>query len=456
VKIGVLADTHIPNQLPALPDGVRRAFRGLDIILHAGDICQLKVLRALQDEYTLTFAVYGEDDDPEVRRYLLSRQVVEFRKRRIGLLHGDLTATLDWKTRLLWAIRRPPTEEILDRLLARFVQDQVDCIVFGHTHRPLVQFYKGVLFFNPGAVVGGRGQRPTVGILNITDRSITADVIGLWESQEMALQDSGRRQLERNRRPGIVRFEAQGRILEGLLIEDEIFQLDGWQDKTPVPGARLARLADVRLAVPCDPSKVIAVGRNYTAHAAEHGAEVPEEPLFFLKPPSSVIAPHQAIVHPTLSQQVEYEAELAVVIGRKMRKVAPGAALAGVLGYTCAMDITARDLQHKDGQWTRAKGFDTFCPLGPWIVPGLDPGDLLLECRVNGEVRQRARTSDMVFPVEEIIARASQVMTLEPGDVILTGTPAGVGPLHPGDQVEVEIEGIGVLQNHVIKDGVRP
>lgn len=179
MKIGVLADTHIPNRLAALPATVGRAFQGLDIILHAGDICRLEVLRALQEDYTLTFAVFGEDDDRGVRRYLLSRQVIEFRQRRVGLIHGDVSATLDLKTRLLWRLRPPPTEELLDRLLDRFAGDEVDCIVFGHTHRPLVQFHRGVLFFNPGAVVGGRGRRPTVGVLNITDRSITAEVIPL-------------------------------------------------------------------------------------------------------------------------------------------------------------------------------------------------------------------------------------------------------------------------------------
>ncbi len=179
MKIGVLADTHIPHRLPALPGGVGRAFQGLDIILHAGDICQLQVLRMLQEQFTLTFAVFGEDDDQEVRRYLLARQIIQFRERRVGLIHGDLGATLDLTTRLRWALRPPPTEELLDHLLGRFMGEEVHCIVFGHTHRPLVQFHRGVLFFNPGAVVGARGSRPTVGVLNITDRSITAEVIPL-------------------------------------------------------------------------------------------------------------------------------------------------------------------------------------------------------------------------------------------------------------------------------------
>ena len=174
------------------------------------------------------------------------------------------------------------------------------------------------------------------------------------------------------------------------------------------------------------------------------------EPLFFSKPPSSVIGPLEPIVHPILSQQVDYEGELAVVIGRRVRNVTPEKALDFVLGYTCGNDVTARDLQRRDDQWTRAKGFDTFCPLGPHIVTDLDPAHLTIRTRVNGEIRQSTLTTDMVFGVAELIAYISQVMTLEPGDVILTGTPSGVGPLQPGDVVEVEIEGIGTLCNPVV------
>ncbi|HFD39875.1 MAG TPA: FAA hydrolase family protein, partial [Anaerolineae bacterium] len=177
---------------------------------------------------------------------------------------------------------------------------------------------------------------------------------------------------------------------------------------------------------------------------------VPDEPLLFLKPPSAVIGPGEAIVYPQhLSRRVEHEAELAVVIGRRARRVPPAEAPAYILGYTCANDVTARDLQRRDGQWTRGKGFDTFCPLGPWIVPGLDPGDLAIRCLVNGQVRQQGRTSQMIFAIADLIAYISAVMTLEPGDVILTGTPSGVGLLQPGDQVTVEIEGIGSLTNPV-------
>jgi 2-keto-4-pentenoate hydratase/2-oxohepta-3-ene-1,7-dioic acid hydratase in catechol pathway len=204
---------------------------------------------------------------------------------------------------------------------------------------------------------------------------------------------------------------------------------------------------------PAAPSKIVCVGRNYTAHAAEHGADVPTEPLLFLKPPSAVIGPGDEIALPALSNQVEHEAELALVIGRRCRSVEPESAWQYVLGVTCANDVTARDLQRSDNQWTRGKGFDTFCPLGPWIVTGLseeEVGDLEVRCSVNGDLRQQARTSLMVFSPSFLIAYITRVMTLEPGDVILTGTPAGVSPLHPGDEVTVEIESVGVLTNPVV------
>jgi 2-keto-4-pentenoate hydratase/2-oxohepta-3-ene-1,7-dioic acid hydratase in catechol pathway len=217
-------------------------------------------------------------------------------------------------------------------------------------------------------------------------------------------------------------------------------------------------LDQVRLLAPCQPSKIVALGKNYAAHAREMAAkgmssEVPSEPLIFLKPPSAVIGPGEAIVYPAMSQQVDYEAELVVVIGRRAKSVAQGEARSYVLGYTCGNDVTARDLQKKDGQWTRGKGFDTFCPLGPWIVTNPDPANLHLETRVNGVVRQSGVTSDLIFGVEVLVSHISQIMTLEPGDVIMTGTPAGVGPLVPGDVVEVEIEGIGVLRNPVVAGG---
>ncbi len=212
------------------------------------------------------------------------------------------------------------------------------------------------------------------------------------------------------------------------------------------------RLEDVHFTAPILPGKIICVGRNYAAHAAEHGAEVPDLPLLFLKPNTSVIA-HLAPIHlPPQSQQVEHEAELAVVIGKAGRWIEAGLALEHILGYTIANDVTARDLQRRDNQWTRAKGFDTFCPLGPWIETLFDPSDALITCRVNGEIRQMASTRDMIFSVRQLIAFASSIMTLEPGDVILTGTPSGVGPLHPEDQVEIEIAGLGKLSNPVFAE----
>ncbi len=212
------------------------------------------------------------------------------------------------------------------------------------------------------------------------------------------------------------------------------------------------QLGEVRLLAPVIPSKIICVGRNYVAHAKEHNAEVPEVPLLFLKPPSSIINPNDKIILPPQSRQVEHEAELAVVIGKRGRWIALEETNEYILGYTIANDVTARDLQRSDGQWTRAKGFDTFCPFGPWIQTDFDPADALITCHVNGEMRQMASTRDMVFSVRQLIAYASSVMTLEPGDLLLTGTPAGVSPLKSGDVVEVSIEGLGKLANPVEAD----
>ncbi|MEJ5308785.1 MAG: fumarylacetoacetate hydrolase family protein [Anaerolineae bacterium] len=250
----------------------------------------------------------------------------------------------------------------------------------------------------------------------------------------------------------IIRIEEQGKSEWALLEDGQVYRLEGDPYGDSSPGTHIGTLETVTLLPPVCPSKIICVGRNYVAHAAEHGVEVPAEPLLFFKPPSSVIGPGEAIVLPALSQRVEHEAELAVVIGKRCRNVTAEEAWDYVLGVTCSNDVTARDLQRKDGQWTRGKGFDTFCPVGPWIVSGLraaDIADLSIVCRVNGEVRQEGRTSQMVFSVGTLIAYAASVMTLEPGDVFLTGTPAGVGPLVSGDVVEVDIEGIGVLRNPV-------
>ncbi|MFF5110135.1 fumarylacetoacetate hydrolase family protein [Streptosporangium sp. NPDC000509] len=210
-------------------------------------------------------------------------------------------------------------------------------------------------------------------------------------------------------------------------------------------------LSQVRLVAPMLPSKVVAIGRNYADHAKEMGNEVPDEPLVFLKPSTSVIGSGEAIAYPTtLSQRVDYEGELAVVIGRLCREVPRERAHEVIFGYTCANDVTARDLQKKDVQFTRAKGFDTFCPLGPWIQTELDPSDVGIVTSVNGEVKQSSRTSKLMYDIPALIAHVSAVMTLIPGDVILTGTPEGVGPLGVGDEVSVFIEGIGTLSNRVV------
>ena len=220
-------------------------------------------------------------------------------------------------------------------------------------------------------------------------------------------------------------------------------------------GERIA-LDDARLLAPVIPrSKILAVGKNYAAHAAEFDGEVPPEPLIFMKPNTSVIGPDDVIVRPQLSHNVHFEGELAVVIGRFCRKVPVERAAEVIFGYTVANDVTARDLQRSDGQWTRAKGFDTFCPLGPWIVTHLgidEAADLSLVTSVDGEVKQDANTNQMVYSIAELIAYVSAFATLLPGDVLLTGTPAGVGPLLAGQRVSVEIDGIGTLTNPVVDD----
>jgi len=207
---------------------------------------------------------------------------------------------------------------------------------------------------------------------------------------------------------------------------------------------------NAKLLAPVLPGKIICLGRNYAEHAREQGVEIPETPMIFLKPPSAVIADGEEITLPVQSQHVDHEAELVVVIGKKGRWIPIEEAQRYVFGYTIGNDVTARDLQNKDGQWTRAKGFDTFCPIGPWIETDLDPSDTLITCRVNSELRQMASTSEMVFTIPQIIAYVSSIMTLMPGDIIFTGTPAGIGPLGAGDEVEVEIEGIGILKNRVV------
>ena len=197
------------------------------------------------------------------------------------------------------------------------------------------------------------------------------------------------------------------------------------------------------------PSKIVCVGRNYADHAKELGNEVPKAPLLFLKPPSAIIGTGEPIVLPPASAQVEFEAEIGVVVGRRMHRVTPDEAERAIQGFVCLNDVTARDLQKSDGQWTRAKGFDTFCPVGPRVAEGLDWRELEVVGRVNGVERQRAHSSAMVFSIPVLLAYISEVMTLEPGDLVATGTPAGVGRLSPGDVVEIEVSGVGVLTNPV-------
>jgi 2-keto-4-pentenoate hydratase/2-oxohepta-3-ene-1,7-dioic acid hydratase in catechol pathway len=238
--------------------------------------------------------------------------------------------------------------------------------------------------------------------------------------------------------------------LHGLIEEEHVREISGPPWGQWSQAARIWPLKDVRLLAPAEPGKIVCIGRNYAAHAAELGNDVPTEPLMFLKPPSSVIGPEDPIILTRYSQQVEHECELAVVIGKRCSKLAEADHPSEyVLGYTCVNDVTARDLQKKDVQFTRAKGFDTFCPLGPHIETDIDPTNVVVEAFVNGVVRQSANTSQMIFPVAFLIRWISQMMTLEPGDVIATGTPAGVGPLNAGDVVEVKVGGVGVLRNPV-------
>jgi 2-keto-4-pentenoate hydratase/2-oxohepta-3-ene-1,7-dioic acid hydratase in catechol pathway len=247
----------------------------------------------------------------------------------------------------------------------------------------------------------------------------------------------------------LVRFRSGDRIATGSLEDGFVRPIRGTFFDDPVPTGEEIPAENVRLLAPVIPSKVVCIGKNYLEHAEEMGGKVPEEPVIFLKPSTAVIGPADPIPRPGWSARVDHEGELGIVIGRLARDVRAEESGRYILGYLCGNDVTARDLQAKDGQWTRAKGFDGFCPLGPWVETELDPIDVAVECRVNGETRQAARTSQLAFGPAELIEFITRVMTLLPGDVILTGTPAGVGPLQVGDKVEVEVEGIGVLHNEV-------
>jgi 2-keto-4-pentenoate hydratase/2-oxohepta-3-ene-1,7-dioic acid hydratase in catechol pathway len=237
---------------------------------------------------------------------------------------------------------------------------------------------------------------------------------------------------------------------EGLVGTVAVLDSDPLYRPVQFTGEQL-QLADVRLLAPVIPrSKVVGVGRNYAAHAAELGNEVPKEPLIFLKPNTSVIGPRDGIVYPEQTNDLHFEGELAIVIGRICRDLPKERVHEVIFGYTIANDVTARDLQKSDGQWARAKGYDTFCPLGPWISTELDVADLRVSTTVNGEPKQDGRTSQFIFDIPEVLAYITSFTTLLPGDVVLTGTPAGVGPMLPGDEVAVSIEGLGTLTNKVI------
>lgn len=245
---------------------------------------------------------------------------------------------------------------------------------------------------------------------------------------------------ERDGRPAWGRLDAAGRVVS---LSDA-----PWQGGVEVGDA--GALEGLELLAPAAPSKIVCVGRNYAAHARELGNALPEEPLLFLKPPSAVIGPGAAIATPPGVEDLQHEAELALVIGRRCKDIAAEEVPGVVFGFTCLNDVTARDIQRKEKHLTRSKSFDTFCPVGPWIVEGWrDPSGLAVRCRVGDELRQDGNTRDMVFSVQALVSFISRIMTLEPGDIIATGTPSGVGPLRPGERVEVEIEGIGTLANPV-------
>ena len=248
----------------------------------------------------------------------------------------------------------------------------------------------------------------------------------------------------------IIRYkDDNGQPRYGWMLEDRVGEIEGSPFGEYLRQEVSRPIGEVEVLAPVAPSKIVCVGRNYAAHAAEHDVEVPEVPLIFLKPPSSVIGTGETIMLPPQSSQVEHEAELGVVIGKRSRWLQAEDAMQAVLGYTVANDVTARDLQRRDGQWTRGKGLDTFCAVGPWIDTEFDPTEALITCHVNDDLRQMGSTRDMVFTVRQLLAYISSVMTLEPGDLILTGTPSGVRPLAAGDQVKIRIEGLGELNNPV-------
>lgn len=249
-----------------------------------------------------------------------------------------------------------------------------------------------------------------------------------------------------------VRFETEGRTRSGILEDGMIREIRGSFFEGGEFSGEVFPLEKVRLLAPVEPTSIFCVGRNYTEHAKELGHDLPEEPLIFLKAPGSVLSPEGTIRIPLWAGRIDYEGELAVVIGKTCRNIPEEKAQSVIFGLTCLNDVTARDLQNRDGQWTRSKSFDTFCPLGPWILKSGEARGWRIETRLNGRVVQAASTDMMIFPVGRLISHISRFATLRPGDVVATGTPAGVGPMLPGDVVEVEIEGIGILKNRVAGD----
>lgn len=251
----------------------------------------------------------------------------------------------------------------------------------------------------------------------------------------------------------IVRYEAENEAHWGILKDDIVLATKGqpFRDLCST-GHAVGNVSDVKMLAPVKPSTVLCVGRNYRSHAEEFGNPAPDEPILFLKPPVSVIASGQRVVYPRLSQRVDHEAELVIVIGKRARKVKAADAFDVIGGYCCGNDVTARDIQKSDGQWTRGKGFDTFCPIGPWIETEFDPTDVRVTCTVDDEVRQDGRTKDFIFPIPYLIEYITHFTTLEPGDIILSGTPEGVGSVSPGNTMTVAIEGLGLLCNPVVAE----
>jgi len=254
----------------------------------------------------------------------------------------------------------------------------------------------------------------------------------------------------------IVRFLSEGKSRYGILQGSSIKAIAGSPFRSLKQTGETFRAKDVRILAPSRPSKIVAIGVNYRSHAQEMDSKLPANPLIFLKPPTCVIGPGDDIVYPPSSKQVDYEGELGVVIGKLAWQVSPERAKDHIFGYTCFNDVTARDLQKSDGQWTRSKGFDTFGPMGPCIETGLDDSNTDIETYVNGKLVQKGNTSDLVFGVAALLSFASHVMTLMPGDVIATGTPGGIGPVQPGDDIEVRIGEIGSLHNRVVRHSAQP